>query len=211
MDIKLLVLCITFFSIAACDPGNSRPSTTPAGNNTDTNAGTPITTTGTIITPENQIINGDFPGCADAIELVNQTVTIPSLELSFDVDGIIDRIGTVVPSATYTFSIRPVNPLNCDSTTLPALQSPTITLGLNYLADITRNTAICVNASSTVFTQFTITGTPLDSIVEEHAKQTVWNLMDSTIVTRLQPLIGSGVRPNGAAVRCNNWIDIAEL
>jgi len=204
MDIKLLTLSITLFSITACDPDNNRPDSIPATDNT-------VIIERITISPANQIINSDLPGCVDAIELINQSITIPSFDLSFDVDGIIDRVSTVVPTATFSFSVRPVDPITCSPTTLPGIPSPTITLGFNYLADITRNAAICVNASSIVFTQFNVTGTPLDALVEEQAKQTTWNTMDSTIVSRLQPLMGSGARPAGTPARCSNWIDIAEL
>jgi hypothetical protein len=183
----------------------NRPAPAPAGPGAfDVPAGTtPI---------PNRVVNGPVPGCIDAFELVGQTLSLPASTLTFDVGGIIDRIGITIPArATYAYSTRPVSPVDCSSTTLPALAMPTVTFGLNYLGDFSRVDPLCMNASNTVLTSFSVTGTPADALVEGIALDEIWRQTDRTAAARLHTLHNGGAFPATASPQCANWVDLATL
>ncbi len=159
----------------------------------------------------NRIINGPLPGCGDAFELVDQTLMIPQQEITLDVENIVDRVGVVVRGATYSYATRPVNPFNCDSTTLPAIPMPSVAFGFNYLGDYTRRNPLCMNASSITFTGFSITGTALDSLVEGVVRDLIWLEVDCSVAGTFHSLHNGGAFPGTANPRCSNWVDLTTL
>lgn len=195
---------ITFVLIVLFFTGCERPTPTPA---------TPGTTNtpGSTETLPDRIVNGLVPGCVDAFELVEQVLTLPEQQITFDVGNIIDRVGVVVEGATYSFSTRPVNPVTCGSTTLPAVAIPMITFGFNYLGDFTRVDPLCMNASIIEFSEFSISGTPLDTLVEGIVKEEIWTKVDNTVIEPIHSLINGSAFPGGANPRCNNWVDLSTL
>lgn len=187
--------------IAACTP---KPQPTP-----DT-LGT-MSSPGVTTNLPNRIVDGPLPGCADAFELRDQTLVLPPLQVTFDAGNIIDRVGVVTSGATYTYSIRPVKPISCNTTSLPPLKMPTVTFGFNYLGDYSKNNPLCINGSSIEFTNFTISGTPLDKIVERIAHEMVWKEVDLQVVKILHPFFIGGSVPVSASPRCSNWVDLSTL
>ncbi len=158
-----------------------------------------------------QVVDGDIPGCADAVELINQQLVLPGLNITFDVGNIIDRTGAVVEGATYSYSTRAVNPLDCSSTSLPEVPMPTISFGFNYLGDFSRFSPLCMNASTIDLTEFSITGTPLDLLLEGSVTETIWLEVDRSIAATLHPLLIGGAYPDPATPRCRNWVDLSTL
>lgn len=158
-----------------------------------------------------RVIDGPIPGCFDAFEVVGQLLTLPGQALTFDVGGVMDRVGIVVTGATYSYSTRPVNSVTCEPTTLPELPLPAISFGFNYLGDFTRVTPLCMNASHTDFTEFSITGTPLDLLMEGVSKDLIWLEVDRSVAGTLHSLLNGGAFPAAADPRCNNWVDLTTL
>ncbi len=158
-----------------------------------------------------QIIDGDIPGCVDAIELINQQIVLPDQNITFDVGNVIDRIGVVVEGATYSYSTRVVNPVGCSSTNLPEIPMPTISFGFNYLGDFSRFTTLCMNASTIEFTDFSMSETPLDLLIEGSVNENIWFEVDRSIASVLHSLLIGGPYPDTANPRCGNWVDLLTL
>ena len=197
---RRFVLLLVVLIFAGCQ---NRPAPAPE------TAGT-INVAGNAQALPDRVIDGPIPGCTDAVELVGQLLTLPGQALTFDVGGVIDRVGIVVTGATYSYSTRLVNPVTCESTT-PELPLPAISFGFNYLGDFTRATSLCMNASHTDFTEFSITGTPLDILVEGASKELIWLEVDRSVAGTLHSLLNGGVFPATADPRCNNWVDLTTL
>ena len=150
-------------------------------------------------------MDGPLPGCVDAFELVNQTLTLPAMPITFDPGGVIDRIATSAAGVTYTFALRPVQPIDCSPTTLPASPTTSVSFDFTYLGDFTRTDPFCMNGSRLTLTGFTITGTPLDSVISIAAHGLIWVEIDRALVSRLDALLGNGTFGAGADPRCSNW------
>ena len=199
--VKIVAVTTVIALISACP--NPRP--TP-----NTNPGTFTIAAGTF-NPPNLILNGPIPGCADAAELVGQTVVLPAMPFILDAQGIVDRVDTSAGSATYTYSIRPVNPFDCSSTRLPASPPTTITFGFNYSGDFSRTDPLCMNASTVALTGFSVTGTPIDALIEPIFHGILWLRLDNLVADGLHPLHIGGSRPADADPRCSNWVDQTTL
>ncbi len=197
---NLIIVIAAIFAVA-CTP---RPAPTESSSGT-------MDVPGSESNLQNKVVDGPLPGCADAFELVGQTLTLNKLQVTLDAEGIIDRVGVVTTGAKYKFSTRPVNPVNCRPSRLPVLEMPEVTFGFNYLGDFTRNNPLCINGSSIEFTSFEITGTPIDKVVEKSAKDTVWEQVDLEVAKILQPLLIGGSFPAAGRYRCSNWIDLSTL
>lgn len=187
--------------ISACPDPRPAPNTTP---------GTFTIGNGTF-QPANQILDGPLPGCADAIELVQQVAVLPSMPLILNAQGIIDRVDTSATGATYTFALRPVNPIDCSSTTLPSSPLTTVTFGFNYSGDFSRTDPLCMNASTVALTGFSVTNTPVDALIEPFFTGILWLELDGRVADGLHPVFVGGTRPAAADPRCDNWVDQTTL
>jgi len=206
-DSKWRLLSVVILLCGACQ------STPPGGNpnpNPDSEPAT-LTIGASTVSIGNQILNGPIPGCADAAELINQSVALPEMPITLDAQGIFDRIDTSASAASYTFSVRPVNPFNCESTRLPSLPAITIDFGFTYSGDFSRVDPICINASVLNLSSFSVTGTPIDALIRPFFRGVLWGEIDKQIADRMHGLLNGGARPSGAAVRCSNWVDQSTL
>ena len=195
-----LVLLTSLLVAGACGPAGGVP---PSGSSAPTTTNVP----GSNASLPNRLIDGPVPGCVDAFELVNQRLLLPPMTLTFDAGGIIDRIGINATGVSYTFSMRPVNPLDCTSTSLPFSPPLTILFDFTYLGDFSRTDPFCMNGSRLTLTGFTVTGTPLDSLISIAAHGVIWVEIDRVVVERMDALLGNGTFPANGDPRCSSWAE----
>lgn len=200
-NLRLIVLLSVVVAMPGCQNTRPAPSTSPGS----------FTVGGSTFSPANLILNGPVPGCADAIELVNQTAVLPPMPLTLDAQNVFDRVDTSATGATYTFALRPVNPINCASTTLPASPPITVTFGFNYSGDFSRVNPLCMNASTLAMTGFNVSGTPVDALIEPAFREVLWRQLDEQVTSSLQPIINGGEWPDNTNPRCGNWVDQTTL
>jgi hypothetical protein len=201
MICRFMMLICLLVLLAGCQ---SRPDPAPSGAGSVAVPGAPTTL-------EDQIVDGPVPGCVDAVEMVGQTLTLP-MTLILDAGGVIDRVGIVAVGGTYVFSTRPVNPFNCASLPeVPSVGPITVNFGFNYLGDFSRVNPLCINGSSIDFTAFSVTGSPLDLLVENAAREQIWRETDREVAERFHGMLNGTPFPATASARCVNWIDLATL
>ncbi len=161
----------------------------------------------------NTVVGVGVPGCLDDIELVGQTLALPSTTLILNANNVQDRVGLTVTGATYIFSMRPLNIVDCSSAPdAPTTPLVTVTFGINYLGDVYRDQdPVCMNASTITVTDFVVTGTPADAAIVPIATGMIWAEIDRTIAGFFHPIVNGGPYPASADPRCSNWVDLATL
>lgn len=185
---------VLIFGIASIF-GSGRPGETPSTQSTR------------FIEPRLIYIPDQFlPGCIS--ELVEQTLTLPQQEVTPNVDGQFNRVNVVVPTgAVYNFSIRPVNPLNCSSTSLPSTPNSAISFGFNYFGEFSEENPVCMSASKIELLDFQLTGTLFDPVIELLVHGVMWVEADRSVAR----MLNGGTLPENADPRCSGWVDFVML
>lgn len=197
----LIILGLTIVIMTACQPTTTPPPTpgTPS---------IPADTT-TIALADNPVRPGGLcvPG---AFDLINQSTTV-TVALTFDAGGIIDRIGVTATNGTYTGMVAAVLPVTCDpDPVIPPAGPLAATYGLTYLGDFSREQTICINASRTDFTAFSLTGLPIiDAVVTDAVRRNIHLAMDRNVANQMNEILRGVPLPATANPRCANWIDLA--
>jgi hypothetical protein len=188
--------------LAGCQMGGNPPPT--PGTPTFSPSTSTISLTNTPVRPGGLCVPGAF-------DLTAQSTTFTSA-ITFDAGGIIDRIGLSVTGATYTGTVSAVNPINCSPLPeAPPLGTLVVTYALEYLGDFSRGSTICINASRTDFTSFSITGLPvIDDPIAAAVRGNIHLAMDTEVADRMNRLLNAAPLPATADPRCSNWIDLAE-